>query len=247
MNEIGPRKAMWVLQNLGVVLAAGAACVLLSLIMTMVPGLRTPGSGNAGQAYGAAASSTAVLVLFYMARTLRLQRDETSLQRQELELQRAEMRLQRTELELQRDEMRRSAGELHRSAEAGLRRLHMDLLKMSIADPELAEVWPKFAPDLTVKENRQYLYANLIYCHTMLAHKLEMANDREALGHLRYIVTSPAFRGYWESARFMRAEMDPDSHESHFATLVDEALTQVNGQAPHAPNLRLIEGQHTEQ
>ncbi|GCD36566.1 hypothetical protein OEIGOIKO_04330 [Streptomyces chrestomyceticus JCM 4735] len=234
------------MRNLGVVLTAGAACVLFSLIMTMVPGLRTPGSGNAGQAYGAAASSTAVLVLFYMARTLRLQRDETSLQREELELQRAEMRLQRAELELQRDEMRRSAGELHRSAEADLRHLHMDLLKMSIGDPELAEVWPAFAPELTPKENRQYLYANLIYCHSMLAHKLEMLDDREALGHLRYIVRSPAFRGYWESARSMRAEMDPASHERRFAALVDEALTQSNAQAPYAPNLRLIEGQHNE-
>ncbi|MEU2792509.1 DUF6082 family protein [Streptomyces sp. NPDC007100] len=247
MNQREHRGAIWVLQNLGVVMAAGAACILLSLVMTTVPGLRTAGSGNAGQAYGAAASSTAVLVLFYMARTLRLQRDETSLQRQELELQRAEMRLQRTELELQRDEMRRSAGELHRSAEAGLRRLHMDLLKMSIADPELAEVWPQFAPDLTVKENRQYLYANLIYCHSMLVHKLGMADDREMLGHLRYITNTPAFRGYWASAQAMRDEMDPASHEHHFAVLVDEALTQTNAQTPQMPNLRLIDGQHTEQ
>ncbi|MFH8749098.1 DUF6082 family protein [Streptomyces rimosus] len=244
---MGPRKAIWVLQNLGVVLAPGAACVLLSLIMTMVPGLRTPGSGNAGQAYGAAASSTAVLVLFYMARTLRLQRDETSLQRQELELQRDEMRLQRAELELQRGELRRSAAELHRSAEADLRLLHMELLKMGIADPELAEVWPEYAPGLAPKENRQYLYANLIYCHSMLVHKLGGANDREMLGHLRYITNTPAFRGYWSSARFMRDEMDPSSHEHRFALLVDEALAQHNVQAPHVLNLRLVDGQQNDQ
>lgn len=243
MNQREHRRALWVLQNLGVVLAAGAACILLSLVMTMVPGLRTPGSGNAGQAYGAAASSTAVLVLFYMARTLRLQRDETSLQRQELELQRAEMRLQRTELELQRDELRRSAAELHRSAEADLRRLHMELLKMSIADPDLAEVWPAFTPGLPPKENRQYLYANLIYCHSMLAHKLEMLDDRESLGHLRYIVRSPAFRGYWEAARSMRDEIDAASHERRFAALVDKAMNQTS---THTPNLRLIEGRHNE-
>ncbi|MFH8344703.1 DUF6082 family protein [Streptomyces sp. NPDC018045] len=57
---------------------------------------------------------------------------------------------------------------------------------------------------------------------------------------------SPAFRGYREAARRMRAALDPASHERRFAALVDEAMTQANAQEPHTPNLRLIEGQHNE-
>jgi hypothetical protein len=232
MSAFDLQRAERALRFLGFAALAAAGCALVSMAMTLVPGLRTTGSGNAGQAYGAAASSSAVMVLFYMAKTLRLQRKETSLQRQELELQRQEMRLQRTELELQRNEMHRSAGELHRTAEAELRRLHMQLLKMSIDDPELAEVWPEYAPGLSAKQNRQYLYANLMYSHFMLVHKLGMASDREMLGHLRYIIGTPIFRDYWEAARHMRAEMDSGTHEDQFAALVDEALTQINAQVP---------------
>ncbi len=234
MDRLNSRGARRALRVLGSVLAAGAVCAVLSIVMTLVPGLRTAGSGNAGQAYGAAASSSAVLVLFYMAKTLRLQRDETTLQREELALQRQEMQLQRTELELQREEMRRSAGELHRSAEADLRRLHMELLKMSIENPELAKAWPEYAPGLSVKRNRQYTYANLMYCHFMLAHQLGMVTDREVLGHLRYITSTEIFRGYWEAGRRLRAELDPDSQEAHFAALVDEAVLQADAQSSAA-------------
>ncbi|MET9292781.1 DUF6082 family protein [Streptomyces sp. NPDC003077] len=231
MNIREPRRAERVIRTIGYVLMAGAGCTLVSLVLTLVPGLRSAGSGNAGQAYGAAASSSAVLVLFYMAKTLSLQRTETSLQREELSLAREEMRLQRVELSLQREEMRRSAGELHRSAEADLRRLHMQLLKMSIEDPDLAAVWPDYAPGMPFRTNRQYLYANLIYSHLLLVHRLEMMNDREILGHLRYITATPIFRGYWESARTMRDDLDPASHERRFADLVDEALIQADAQA----------------
>jgi hypothetical protein len=232
MSAFDRRRSERALRFLGFALLAAGGCALASIVMTLVPSLRTTASGNAGQAYGAAASSSAVMVLFYMAKTLRLQRKETSLQRQELEMQREEMRLQRTELELQREEMRRSAGELHRSAEAELRGLHMQLLKMSIDDPELAEVWPPFAPGLSAKLNRQYLYANLIYAHMLLVHSLGIVTDREVLGHMRSIINTPIFKKFWDAARPMRDELEPTSHEYRFAFLIDEALTQIAAQTP---------------
>ncbi|MFE2426058.1 DUF6082 family protein [Streptomyces sp. NPDC059373] len=238
MSAIDRRRAERALRFLGLGLLATAVCVLMSIAMTLVPDLRSQGSGNAGQAYGAVASSSAVLVLFLMAKTLRLQREETSLQRQELELQREEMRLQRIELELQREEMRRSAGELHRSAEAELRGLHMQLLKMSIDDPDLAEVWPPLAPGLSFKRSRQYSYANLIYAHLLLGHSLGTLSDREALGHMRSIAATPVFREYWAAARAMRDELEPGSQEHRFATLVDEAVMQI---AALTPDLHVVD------
>jgi hypothetical protein len=238
MSAIDRRRAGRALRFFGLGLLAAAVCVLVTMVMTMVPGLQNPHSGNAGPAYGAVASASAVLVLFLMAKTLGLQREETSLQRRELELQREEMRLQRTELELQREEMRRSAGELHRSAEAELRGLHMRLIKMSIDDPDLAEVWPPFAPGLSVKRNRQYLYANLIYAHILLVHSLGIVTDREALGYMRSFINTPIFKSFWDAARPMREELEPTSHEYRFATLVDEAFTQI---AAQSPDLRVID------
>jgi hypothetical protein len=240
MSAIDRQRAERALRFLGLGLLAAAACVLVTMAMTLVPGLQSQHSGNAGQAYGAVASASAVLVLFLMAKTFGLQREETSLQRRELELQREEMRLQRTELELQREEMRRSAGELHRSAEAELRGLHMQLLKMSIDDPELAEVWPPYAPAVPPQQNRQYLYANLICSHLLLVHKLGMASDREMLGNLRYIVATPIFRAYWEGAEHLREELDPETHESRFAALVNEAIMQANAQNP-PPDLHFVD------
>lgn len=232
MSRLDRRRVERALRFLGLGLLAATSCVLVTMVMTMVPGLQSPKSGNAGQAYGAVASASAVLVLFLMAKTLGLQREETSLQRRELELQREEMRLQRTELELQREEMRRSAGELHRSAEAELRGLHMQLLKMSIDDPDLAEVWPPFSPGLSIKLNRQYLYANLIYAHMLLVHSLGIITDREALGYMRSIINTPIFHSFWETARPMREELEPTSHEYRFAMLLDEAFTQIAAQSP---------------
>jgi hypothetical protein len=241
MSAIDRRRAERALRFLGLGLLATAACVLVTMAMTLVPGLQSQRSGNAGQAYGAVASASAVLVLFLMAKTFGLQREETSLQRRELELQREEMRLQRTELELQRKEMRRSAGELHRSAEAELRGLHMQLLKMSIGDPELAEVWQEPVPHLSVKRNRQYLYANLIYCHSMLLHKLGMVTDREAIGHMRHVLGNAIFQDYWEAGRSVRQGLERGTHEDRFAQLVDEALIQAIAQAPGSP-LHIVDG-----
>ncbi|WP_405725047.1 DUF6082 family protein [Streptomyces sp. NBC_01537] len=240
MSAIDRRRAKPVLRFLCFAVLAAAGCALASIVMTLVPGLRTTASGNAGQAYGAAASSSAVMVLFYMAKTLRLQRKETSLQRQELELQREEMRLQRTELELQRQEMRRSAGELHRSAEAELRSLHMQLLKLAIADPDLAEVWPESSPGLSAKRNRQYLYANLIYCHVMLVHRLSKTTDLQIVAHMRNIVGSPLFRAYWEAGRSAREELEPGTQEHHFAALVEEAMAQTADRFV-SPDLRVVD------
>src|SRR5439155_11129773 len=123
---------------------------------------------------------------------------------------------------MQRDAMTKSHNELRRSAEADLRMLHMELIKMSIADPQLAEVWPEFTPNLSPGQNRQYLYANLIYQHIRLCLQIGDYTDDEVQFHLRYLFSSPVIRGYWNAAQHSRRALVPQTHEGQFAQLADE-------------------------
>ncbi len=133
--------------------------------------------------------------------------------------------MQRRELAMQRDALSKSHRELHRSAEADLRRLHMDLIKMAIDDPSLADVWGQYRADIAPERRRQYLYANLIFSHLFLQHSLKISTDDEMLGYLKDITKSPIFREYWNEAAPSRAPLLEGSAEHSFGRLVDRAMS----------------------
>jgi Family of unknown function (DUF6082) len=112
--------------------------------------------------------------------------------------------------------------ELQRSAAAELSMLHLEILKMSINDPQLAEVWPAFRPGLSVESNRQFLYANIIYQFHWTSLKLNKATDEEVLGSMRYLFTSHLMRKYWTAAERARGSLEPGSPEHAFAKKLDE-------------------------
>jgi hypothetical protein len=111
--------------------------------------------------------------------------------------------------------------ELQRSFTVGLSQLHAEILKMSIEDEELAEVWPAFHPNLSPSRNRQYLYANIIYQFHWTSLKLKNASKEEVEGSMRYLFTSPTMRGYWAAAQHIRSSLQPGSAEHSFAALLD--------------------------
>ncbi|MFC1405903.1 MULTISPECIES: DUF6082 family protein [Streptacidiphilus] len=134
--------------------------------------------------------------------------------------------MQRKELAMQRDALSKSHWELRRSAEADLRRLHMELIKMAIDDPALADVWGDYRPGIPPERKRQYLYANLIFSHMYLNHKLAVADDVEMLAHLRVITKSEIFREYWAETIGSRAPLSDESAERIFGRLVDQAIAE---------------------
>jgi hypothetical protein len=140
--------------------------------------------------------------------------------------------MQRRELAIQRQELSKSHRELHRSTEADLRRLHMELVKMAIDDPSLAEVWGAFRGEVSPEQRRQYLYANLIFSHHFLNYKLEIVTESEMRGHLRDLVRNPIFRRYWVAAEPGRRHLVEGSIESRFDHLVDEAMTADPDEPP---------------
>jgi hypothetical protein len=117
-------------------------------------------------------------------------------------MQFTELRSQRAELALQRDSLIQTQAELHRSAEADLRHLHLDLVKMSISDPELAMVWPKVTS--SPERHRQFQYANLILQHAWLQLKTTDYSEAELQSTLRYLFSSPILREYWITTKEFR-------------------------------------------
>jgi hypothetical protein len=140
-----------------------------------------------------------------------------------------EMQANRIELEQQRQA-------LARTAEANLRMVHLEILRMSIDDPDLAEVWPRFETSPSVAENRQFLYANIIFQFHWMSLRVGGYTDDEIMRSVGYLFRSPIMRDYWRAAAPSRAAaLEPDSAEEIFARRLDElcsiyeAVASANG------------------
>ncbi|MGW3245160.1 DUF6082 family protein [Streptomyces sp. NPDC001070] len=140
-------------------------------------------------------------------------------------VQQRKARHHRRELTLQRRELTRTHAELYRSAEADVRAVHVELLKIAIENPELISVWPGFE-SIPAERGRELLYTNLVFAQHLLAFRLDNLRPSEMRGHLRVLVQSTKFREYWEFTRPHRAVLDPDSDEVQFGRLVDAAVAE---------------------
>jgi Family of unknown function (DUF6082) len=171
---------------------------------------------NAGQAFGVLTAVFSGFALAALVITFLMQLQE--------------LKAQRIELCQQRDLLGQAQSALYRSAEADIRGLHVDLIKLAIADPDLADVWPALRDDIDVVRNRQYLYANLILQHTWLNLKILELNDDEVRSRLGYLFTSPLINEYWNSTQASRAGfLIPGSSEFDFTQLAD---TVFEGSTP---------------
>jgi hypothetical protein len=162
---------------------------------------------NVGQTFGVLSSLISGLALAALVVTARVQFHE--------------MRENRKELERQRLFLTRNHSELERTAEANRGLLHLEILKLAIDDPALAEVWPAFEPGLTIEQNRQYLYANIIYQFQRTWMKVGGHSDEEVLDAMRYLFTSPIIRDFWRAAAYARSSLVPGTEEYGLARKVD--------------------------
>lgn len=135
--------------------------------------------------------------------------------------------MQRRELAMQRDALGKSHWELHRSAETELRRLHMDLIKMAIDDPSLAEVWGEYDEAIPAERVRQYLYANLIFSHLFLNSELEVIDAADITGYVSSVARSRVFQDYWAASATSRAALNVESAEYRFGQLVDSVMREL--------------------
>jgi hypothetical protein len=138
-----------------IVLLVGAGILAVAMAGSVEDAAAWDRWANVGDAFGVLNGVLSGLVFGTLIITLRIQFRELS--------------LQRLELKLQRDAIERSSEELRRSAGADLRMLHIELMKMSIADPVLAKVWPDPVIGDDDIARRQLLYANLIFQNLSLS------------------------------------------------------------------------------
>jgi hypothetical protein len=144
-------------------------------------------------------------------------------------VQRSELRLQQAELRQQRDAIERSNAELRRSAEADMRMLHFELIKMSVEDARLADVWPHPAAAGDAAQRRQFIYANLIYQHQALSMRVGGADDAVVYRRLRHLFGSPVIRAYWRATAEERAAMlAPGSEDLRIATIGDRVCAELD-------------------
>jgi hypothetical protein len=147
-------------------------------------------------------------------------------------IQLRELREQRLELQLQRETAKGSKDELHLSALAHLRGIHVQLIKMSIDDPDLADVWPAVEPGLSGVRHRQYLYANLILQQVWQGLTLIGADDDDIREVMRYLFSSPLIREYWQSSAAARAVATRTADELRFTEMADEACALEDDHRP---------------
>jgi hypothetical protein len=188
---------------MGIIIAGSCfGTVGLTLVLTSFPGLQSAENGNAGQAFGAAAAATSVVVLIYIARTFHRQAEEIQIHRQVLDAQ-------RLELALQREDASNQYKSTQRTAEAAVRGQHRKLLEMAIVDPALMECWPSYDREVSEKRAKQYVYSNLIISHHCMCYELGYFTDAEVEESIYHIFNSAVIREFWEVTRASRNRTTP--------------------------------------
>lgn len=220
------RFAAWVMGILGLTVATLLAGVGLAVAVSgQVDGEQWNRLSDVGQTFGALSALISGLALGVVVVTARMQfRD---------------MRHGRAELQRQMELLSRNQSELHRTAEVSHLDLLLKILKMSIDDPTLAEVWPEYEPGLSEERNRQYLYANIIYQFNRASTQMNRYSDEQVLEHMRYLFTSPLMRDYWIAATRARKTLQPGSREYEFSQRVDALCHEYDNVAASAKRIRL--------
>lgn len=111
--------------------------------------------------------------------------------------------LQHKELKLQREELKLTRQELTKTSDTGLRLFHFELMKMSINDPELHEVW-NFRDLKTRKDEKQHTYVSAIFNYWSLLFGNSLISADQFKPVAESYMGAPVFRAFWERNREYR-------------------------------------------
>ncbi|MGW2821681.1 DUF6082 family protein [Streptomyces sp. NPDC001443] len=111
--------------------------------------------------------------------------------------------------------------------EQGLRSLHNELMKMSMADPDFMECWGPFRPGRDPRQLRQTVFTNMIVSHWESMFETGSLDEP----HLRN-VSADMFRGapgrrFWEGARERRLATANGKRSVRFHRILDEEFRRV--------------------
>ncbi|MFF2512182.1 DUF6082 family protein [Streptomyces sp. NPDC058086] len=189
-----------------------------------MPALQGNSSSNAGQAFGAAAAASSTVLLFYMARTMRMQEKESEMQRLVLQNQQRIMQEQCSETRLMKSE-------IHRTSEALVRGLHIAILRDAMSDADLAATWPTLSGDLPQEKKKQYLYINQVLSLQYLAFEVGDYSDAAIEAVLQTLFTVPVWREFWEQIHDPN-RVPGDSAEARFTVIAERAYQAAASTTP---------------
>jgi hypothetical protein len=144
--------------------------------------------------------------------------------------------IQQREVKNQSAEISIAQEEQARSSEVVMRRLHTDLVKMAIEDPELLSVWPDIAPG--VAESKKDHYCNLILNLQKVAYETHTIELAELRGALRYLMTSRDIYLFWQKTRQAHLQITSgDESEDFFTAEVDRAFSESKPPPEQRPSI----------
>jgi len=184
-----------------------------------------PQMGTIGQIFESVNAAFSGLAFIALVVTFRLQYDE--------------LKLQRAELQNQHQAMDKSQGALRRSAEADIRALHMQLIKMSMEDEDLAAVWPQYEGPISAVRSKQNKYVNLIIQHHRMLYAMSTYEKSEIVTSMRYLFASPIVRSYWEGSMIARRVFEVSGNaEAEFDAIIDAVYRDTEPPKPPNPPRR---------
>lgn len=124
----------------------------------------------------------------------------------------------------------------YRGSEAEIRALHMQLLKMSMDDEDLAAVWPQYQGPVSTVRGKQNKYANLIIQHQRMLYEFGYFDREDATRAMRYLFASPIMRSFWEGRMVARRVLNvANTREAEFDEIADTAFHESAPPEPPKP------------
>ncbi|MET9393179.1 DUF6082 family protein [Streptomyces sp. NPDC006624] len=122
---------------------------------------------------------------------------------------------------------------LRRSARADLPALHVQLTRMAMEDPALAEVW-NGCPREPREMVRRNLFANLTFGHYLLFYEWGEVPEEELLEYARTLLRRPLFQRYWKPLVAPRSASHPTAMRDGSSGSSSGPSTRPSSTAPPA-------------
>ncbi|MQY12943.1 hypothetical protein SRB5_30820 [Streptomyces sp. RB5] len=147
-----------------------------------------------------------------------------------LTLQQRQLHHQNERLTDQLEEMTKSNGLAKRNELIEMRRLHMEMIGKALDNPELVPVLDTYDEEIPLELQRQFLYANLLFCHLLNLYTLGQISEPEAYGYLRTTCHNEIFRQFWKATREHRRSLRYESEEAYLGRIVDGIISRMEQQ-----------------
>ncbi|MET8081680.1 DUF6082 family protein [Streptomyces sp. NPDC005303] len=118
--------------------------------------------------------------------------------------------------------------EQHHTNLSRQQRLQWELLSKAMEDPALAAVLDTHEGRYPPEKHRQFLFANALYSHALLAYRISVVTWEELHGYLRITCRNPIFREYWDATRPHRASLLSSSVEARVGRMVDNIIQDLD-------------------